>query len=565
MTEDDYTAMRHRMVETQIAARGVSDPRVLAAMKKVPRHRFIPSTLWDQAHGDYPLPIGEDQTISQPYIVALMTEMLELKDTDRVLEIGTGSGYQAAILAELAAQVFTIDRVASLLAQAERILTSLGYTNITTRVGDGTLGWPEEMPFEAIIVTAGAPQVPRPLTEQLALGGRLVIPVGDRWSQTLTCVRKTTEGLKFEYHGGCRFVRLIGEHGWQEAGVDVSQEGVAGLALTEEQGSRFKVRQSRSQPCIMSEIKPEPALTRLLGVRGSVGKVPTAQPRRDIWVPKVQLGNQTSNQTWKNLLRLGHLGFGEVGLDDPPGQGGGVFTAVAAVLHQDGYGHLGVVGRGVGHEPGVIFLAPGLLLFGIIPIDGDHLGRAGFAGHLDVGQAGGLGRAVVDHPHQGLPHRLQSGRAGPQAGLHLGLGPVENLPGRAFHLFHDIGFIDVAAVGNGRHHPGHLDGSGEIVALADGYRDRIAFAPGLMESRHFPGRGRRQARHLLVQIEAGGRAQAEAPAPLIDALNPQAPAHLVEIDVAGMHHGPVQVHGAVATPCASSERRDCPRAGRRCS
>jgi len=195
MTEDDYTAMRHRMVETQIAARGVSDPRVLAAIKKVPRHRFIPSTLWDQAHGDYPLPIGEDQTISQPYIVALMTEMLEL-----------------------AAQVFTIDRVASLLAQAERILAKLGYINITTRVGDGTLGWPEEMPFEAIIVTAGAPQVPRPLTEQLALGGRLVIPVGDRWSQTLTCVRKTTDGLKFEYHGGCRFVRLIGEHGWQEGG-----------------------------------------------------------------------------------------------------------------------------------------------------------------------------------------------------------------------------------------------------------------------------------------------------------------------------------------------------------
>ncbi len=216
MTEDHYTAMRHRMVDTQIAARGVRDPRVLAAMKKVPRHRFIPSPLWDQAYSDYPLPIGEDQTISQPYIVALMTEILELKDTDRVLEIGTGSGYQAAILAELAAQVCTIDRVASLLAQAERLLDSLGYTNIKTRVGDGTLGWPEEMPFEAIIVTAGAPQVPRPLTEQLSLGGRLVIPVGDQWSQTLTCVRKTTEGLKLEYHGGCRFVRLIGAYGWEE-------------------------------------------------------------------------------------------------------------------------------------------------------------------------------------------------------------------------------------------------------------------------------------------------------------------------------------------------------------
>jgi protein-L-isoaspartate(D-aspartate) O-methyltransferase len=218
MTEDRYTAMRHRMVDTQIAPRGVADPRVLAAMRQVPRHRFIPSHLWDQAYSDYPLPIGEDQTISQPYIVALMTEILEIKDTDKVLEVGTGSGYQAAILAELAAQVFSIDRVASQLAQAENTLHSLGYSNIKTRVGDGTLGWPEEMPFDAIIVTAGAPQVPRPLTEQLTLGGRLVIPVGDRWSQTLTCVRKTKEGLKFEYHGGCRFVRLIGEYGWQEAG-----------------------------------------------------------------------------------------------------------------------------------------------------------------------------------------------------------------------------------------------------------------------------------------------------------------------------------------------------------
>ena len=216
MTEDNYTAERARMVDRQIAPRGVSDPRVLAAMQKVPRHRFIPAHLWDQAYGDYPLPIGEDQTISQPYIVALMTELLELKATDRVLEVGTGSGYQAAILAELAAQVYSIDRVASLLARAEQILASLGYTNIKTRVGDGTLGWPEEMPFDAIIVTAGAPQVPRPLTEQLALGGRLVIPVGDTWSQTLTCIRKTKDGLKFEYHGGCRFVRLIGEYGWEE-------------------------------------------------------------------------------------------------------------------------------------------------------------------------------------------------------------------------------------------------------------------------------------------------------------------------------------------------------------
>ncbi len=217
MTEDNFAAERQRMVDKQIAVRGVTDPRVLAAVRKVPRHRFIPAHLWDQAYGDYPLPIGEDQTISQPYIVALMTEMLELKPTDRVLEVGTGSGYQAAILAELAARVYTIDRVAVLLSRAEQTLTAMGYTNITTRVGDGTLGWPEEMPFDAIIVTAGAPEVPRPLTEQLAAGGRLVIPVGDTWSQTLTRVRKTAEGLKFEYHGGCRFVRLIGKYGWEHS------------------------------------------------------------------------------------------------------------------------------------------------------------------------------------------------------------------------------------------------------------------------------------------------------------------------------------------------------------
>ncbi|MCL4503524.1 MAG: protein-L-isoaspartate(D-aspartate) O-methyltransferase [Deltaproteobacteria bacterium] len=214
MTEDSYAALRERMVDQQIEARGVADLRVLAAMRKVPRHLFIPSHLWDQAYNDYPLPIGENQTISQPYIVALMTELLEITETDRVLEVGTGSGYQAAILAELAAEVFSIDRVGGLADQARQVLDSLGYTNIKIRVGDGTLGWPEEMPFDAIIVTAGAPKVPRPLTEQLALGGRLVIPVGDVWSQTLTCVRKTREGLKFEYHGGCRFVRLIGKYGW---------------------------------------------------------------------------------------------------------------------------------------------------------------------------------------------------------------------------------------------------------------------------------------------------------------------------------------------------------------
>jgi protein-L-isoaspartate(D-aspartate) O-methyltransferase len=216
MAEDQFAAIRDRMVEQQIRARGVIDPRVLQAVRKVPRHLFIPRHLWEQAYNDYPLPIGADQTISQPYIVALMTEILELKAADRVLELGTGSGYQAAILAELAAEVYSIDRMGDLAKLAQSVLDSLGYANVQIRVGDGTLGWPEAAPFDGIIVTAGAPKVPRPLTEQLALGGRLVIPVGDMFSQTLTCVRKTESGLKFEYHGGCRFVRLIGKYGWPE-------------------------------------------------------------------------------------------------------------------------------------------------------------------------------------------------------------------------------------------------------------------------------------------------------------------------------------------------------------
>jgi protein-L-isoaspartate(D-aspartate) O-methyltransferase len=218
MADDQYAKARNYMVENQLARRGIKEARLLAAMRRVPRHGFVPESLREQAYNDYPLPIGDEQTISQPYIVALMTEALELKETDRVLEIGTGSGYQAAILAELVAEVYTIDRLASLSAEAQKVLEALGYKNIHLKVGDGTLGWLEEAPFDAILVTAGAPQVPRPLTEQLALNGRLVIPVGDRFSQTLTLVRRTPEGLKHEYHGGCRFVRLIGEHGWEEGG-----------------------------------------------------------------------------------------------------------------------------------------------------------------------------------------------------------------------------------------------------------------------------------------------------------------------------------------------------------
>jgi protein-L-isoaspartate(D-aspartate) O-methyltransferase len=220
--EEYYHEDRRVMVETQIRARGVTDPRVLAAMAKVPRHLFIPKHLWDQAYSDYPLPIGEDQTISQPYIVALMTEALEISGPEKVLELGTGSGYQAAILAELAREVYTIERLPSLTRKAQQVLDFLGYTNVHMRVADGTLGWPEAAPFDAILVTAGAPQVPAPLVEQLAMGGRLVIPVGDRYTQTLTRVRRTPEGLQHEYLGGCRFVKLIGKHGWQaETGDDV--------------------------------------------------------------------------------------------------------------------------------------------------------------------------------------------------------------------------------------------------------------------------------------------------------------------------------------------------------
>ncbi len=213
---DPQAATRKRMVQTQLVSRGIRDARVLLAMSKVPRHLFVEEALRGQAYGDFPLPIGEQQTISQPYIVALMTEALELLGTEKVLEIGAGSGYQAAILAELAAQVFSIERIPALASRARRNLESLRYFNVKIKVGDGTLGWPEEAPFDAIIVTAASPAIPQPLLNQLALGGRLVIPVGDCYSQTLTVVRQSPEGLEFDYRGGCRFVKLIGSYGWSE-------------------------------------------------------------------------------------------------------------------------------------------------------------------------------------------------------------------------------------------------------------------------------------------------------------------------------------------------------------
>lgn len=215
---DRYEKQRKKMVDAQIRSRGIGDARVLRAMEKIPRHLFVDEGLIDQAYNDSPLPIGEKQTISQPYIVALMTEALELGGREKVLELGTGSGYQAAILAELADRVFTIERIASLAQKARRLLESLNYYNVVIRVGDGTYGWREESPFDAILVAAGSPSIPRMLVEQLAVGGRLVIPVGGRYTQNLIKLTRLSENpddVRQEDLGGCRFVSLIGEHGWK--------------------------------------------------------------------------------------------------------------------------------------------------------------------------------------------------------------------------------------------------------------------------------------------------------------------------------------------------------------
>lgn len=210
-----FERQREEMVARQIAARGIDNPHVLEAMRRVPRHLFVSEALRDQAYGDYPLPIGEQQTISQPYIVAEMTAALDLTPDDRVLELGTGSGYQAAVLAEIAFRVYTIERIYALYTRARKIFDQLHYHNIVTRYGDGTTGWPQEAPFDAIIVTAGAPQLPKPLLDQLAVGGRMVLPVGDRHTQDLIKVVREEEGFRQINLGGCRFVKLRGEHGWK--------------------------------------------------------------------------------------------------------------------------------------------------------------------------------------------------------------------------------------------------------------------------------------------------------------------------------------------------------------
>lgn len=211
-----YERLRKEMVKRQIEARGITDPNVIAAMLTVPRHLFVSDALRDQAYGDFPLPIGEQQTISQPYIVAEMTQALELTRHDRVLEIGTGSGYQAAILAQIAFRVYTIERLHGLLVNARKIFDQRRYYNIVTRYSDGTTGWKEESPFDAIIVTAGAPSIPTHLVNQLAMGGRMVIPIGNQYTQDLIKLIKDEKGIQQNNLGGCRFVKLVGEFGWKD-------------------------------------------------------------------------------------------------------------------------------------------------------------------------------------------------------------------------------------------------------------------------------------------------------------------------------------------------------------
>ncbi len=202
------------MVQEQLVGRGVTDPRVLAAMRRVPRHLFVEEALRDRAYGDYPLPIGDGQTISQPFMVGKMTELLRLGGAEKVLEIGTGCGYQAAVLAELCARVCTIERIPKLAQRARELLELMGYRNVWVRVANGTLGWPDEAPFDRILVTAGGPNVPPPLFDQLAEGGRMVMPVGDATTQVLQVIEKRDGAMRTTEHSGCVFVKLVGKYAW---------------------------------------------------------------------------------------------------------------------------------------------------------------------------------------------------------------------------------------------------------------------------------------------------------------------------------------------------------------
>jgi len=215
MLASNFEKARARMVEEQLLPRSIHDQKTLEAMRKVPRHLFVEDAMKNQAYGDSPLPIGKGQTISQPYIVALMTQALGLKGHEQVLEIGTGSGYQAAILSQICEKVYTVERIDTLLVQARKVFDSLHYLNILTKLDDGTNGWPEYGPYDAIVVTAGGPKVPLPLLEQLADPGILIIPVGDRGVQNLQFVTKKDGEITEKTIELVRFVNLIGDHGWK--------------------------------------------------------------------------------------------------------------------------------------------------------------------------------------------------------------------------------------------------------------------------------------------------------------------------------------------------------------
>jgi len=212
---ENFEYLRQKMVEDQLLGRDIKDEKILDVFRKVLRHRFVDPTMYKNAYGDFPISIGEGQTISQPYIVALMVQLLGILKTDKVLEIGTGSGYETAILCEVAREVFSIERIDSLALKAKGVLEDLGYKNIHTKVGDGTLGWQEFAPFDKIVVTASSPEVPRPLLDQLSEGGKLIIPVGPRFTQRLLVLEKMKGGEISEKDiCGCVFVPLIGKYGY---------------------------------------------------------------------------------------------------------------------------------------------------------------------------------------------------------------------------------------------------------------------------------------------------------------------------------------------------------------